>query len=292
MLPITKIEKLNYKTIILKPPEESGWYRSYAGCFFLINSNISADINNPYNYDTSIPKEEDIGKIIENNISDLKVFNENQLECFSFLTFLKYINKEKIIWLEPGAAYGNQVVFVNHLIKHKLCDTKVKDIKFILNEAEPNHYKWLSTHLEKQNITNVEKYCEAIYTHDGYVSFSIDESKSASWYGQAIAPDGTSVPCKSLLTYINNINDEIDMLWLDIQGSEYEVLKSLPIDKLLKINWIQIGTHRHDIHNNIKTLLSPFYNLLLDIPLFSKNYSTYLGTASEVGDGMLAFCRK
>lgn len=285
---IQKLEKLNFKSIILKPPEPTGWYRSGGGCFFLLECN---HVENG-KYDTSIPEDKDIGKLYENEINNSNIFDEWTAECFSVLTFLKHINKEKIIWVEPGAAYGNQVVFVNHLIKYNLCDTKVKDIKFIINEAEPNHYKWLCTNLEKQNIKNVEKYCGAIHIYDGEVSFHVDENKSSSWYGQSVYGGNVSVPCISLLTYINNINDDIDMLWLDIQGSEYDVLNSVPIDKLLKINWIHIGTHGHDIHDNIKKILSPYYNILLDVPMFSKNYSTYLGTISEVGDGILVFCKK
>lgn len=171
-----------------------------------------------------------------------------------------------------------------------LAATMRKDIKIVAYEPLGVHRRYFEENIRlngfRKSVFNIHK--EGIYSKSGYINFRIEH------YGSMIREDSTQ---KNLLQKLREISDNtrircitmqqlssrersgIDLLQMDIQGTEAGVLESS--ERLLASHAIKnflIGTHSADIHRRcIDVLRRNGYQVYID------NYETLLQP-----DGILA----
>jgi len=120
-------------------------------------------------------------------------------------------------------------------------------------EADPNIHALLQANIQSLNLTNVTSYAKAVWTHNNGVRFRLSGDDS----GHINQTDGTSIPSIRLRDYLEKF-EQIDMLKLDVEGSEYEVLEDcLPV--LGRVQRMIVEIHR--LSNEKKSLADLLKNV-------------------------------
>ena len=189
-----------------------------------------------------------------------------------FLRFLYKLIRKKEIWIWPqvkkkilwmGNEYGGFFV-IPELIKENSIVYSVgvgEDISFdkalIDNfsciiyafDPSPKSIKFV----EKQGL--VEKFHFSpvgIYSNDGYIDFFLPKNPdfvSGSVHKEDALGEKISVPVKRISTILNELkHDKVDLLKMDIEGSEYDVVDDI---LELKIKPLQILVELHHRFKNI-----------------------------------------
>jgi len=145
-------------------------------------------------------------------------------------------------------------------------------------EAEPEHFRWLETHLKENGID--PSCCRlinaAVAGRKGHCWFYV--GKPASWYGQSIVSDdvvkslcqnpepGTEVTyehaegkverlrrirCVDLQEAVGEL-PMIDYVHLDVQGSELDVLRAHPELLQRRVKMVNVGTHSPEIETELR----------------------------------------
>jgi FkbM family methyltransferase len=183
-------------------------------------------------------------------------FDEEYLEWIDVLeTAIAAAQSFTII--ELGAGYGRWLVRAALAVRRYHGDLP---LRLIGVEAEPTHFRWLREHLRDNGIDpDAHELIEAaVDEKDGEVLFHV--GKPNQWYGQAIAKNSEAtnesilkVRALSLNTILRPL-DSVDLIDLDVQGAEFIVLRSAITALNEKVKRIHIGTHRHDIELELRTL--------------------------------------
>lgn len=177
-------------------------------------------------------------------------------ELFEHISLLKAIDTAadgRFTMLELGAGYGRWLITAA-----KAAEQRGLACYLVGVEAEPSHYKMMIEHFSNNGLEPNDHYLvdAAITDHDGEVTFAIG-SPRASW-GQAIVESDYQWPDKKLvraisLSIILRRLDLVDLIDLDVQGEEFKVLDAAR-DMLGKVKRVHIGTHGHDIEENLRRL--------------------------------------
>ncbi len=158
--------------------------------------------------------------------------------------------------IELGAGYGRWLVRGALAAKSYHGDIP---LKLIAVEAEPTHFQWLKQHLQDNGIDPDHQILieAAVDEHDGEVVFQVGDP--SSHYGQAIIRENSNdievkrVKAIGLNSLLKDL-DLVDLIDLDIQKAEYVVLRSA-IDALdVKVKRVHIGTHSHEIEQDLRAL--------------------------------------
>jgi FkbM family methyltransferase len=181
-------------------------------------------------------------------------------EYFEWLVLLESIIdcEDKFTMMELGAGYGRWVV------RGAFAAKKYKNVPYhlVALEAEPSHYQMLLEHF-KDNDISVDKHDlleAAVSEEDGEVDFIIGNAQT--WYGQSIKKsndeNATSVKVRAIsLTSLLKNYTTIDLIDMDIQGSEFDIIGSCNPDLLnQKVKRIHIGTHGREIEINLRAHFS------------------------------------
>jgi FkbM family methyltransferase len=194
--------------------------------------------------------------------------------------------------IELGAGYGRWLVRAATALR------QLKNIPYRLIgvEAEPQHFQWLLQHLTDNGIDPNSHLMinKAVNFNDGEVWFSVGEPEKH--YGQNIVQSenyfnpsypqqrAEKVPCLSLQSILKQ-HEFVDLIDLDIQGSEYHVLAVAIVEVCAKVKRIHIGTHGKAIEDNLRSLFSSLdWINVFDYSLGS-TIETNLGTVT-FGDGV------
>ncbi len=120
------------------------------------------------------------------------------------------------------------------------------DARIFSFEPEKGNYEVLKKNVELNALSNVTPYHEAVSVHDGTVKLSIDTKDNASHSIEgSLKNDAQEVSAVSLKTIIERDGlKNIDLLKLDIEGTEYEVLMGSG-DILHMINRMVLEVHEH-----------------------------------------------
>ncbi|MDB5311012.1 MAG: methyltransferase FkbM family [Gemmataceae bacterium] len=144
-------------------------------------------------------------------------------------------------------------------------------------EAEPNHFEWLKQHLDSNDVDPARRKLieAAVSRHDGTECFLVGDAQK--WYGQSIiSPSFRSrlagvvskalgystnamwkkVKAISLATLLDPL-DSVDLIDLDVQGSELAVLTAVPDQLAKKVKRLHIGTHTQKIEVGLVNFLTP-----------------------------------
>lgn len=242
--------------------------------FFLYGENKRKD--NPINGESFIK-------------TDYPVFNE---EYFEWIDLLEAVlaAKDKFLMIELGAGYGRWLVNAAYAIKRLGNNIPYKLIGI---EAEPQHFKFMIQHFQDNGVGLTEHKLTkaAINDRDGTVLFCVGAANI--WYGQSIyqTPKYSvwdrikefvkihfltletkdvdflsgkefiykyhikKIKSLSLTTLLRDL-DFIDLIDLDIQGSEFIVLNAAKELLQQKVKRIHIETHTYEIEENLRRLFS------------------------------------
>ncbi|MDA7950289.1 MAG: FkbM family methyltransferase [Pirellulaceae bacterium] len=209
----------------------------------------------------------------------LPVFDE---EYFEWLDVLESVRsaQDRYVMIELGAGYGRWITNAFGALQ-RYCQHTSQEIssQFIAVEPEPTHYRWLKQTLaENEMLPKCKLYKNAITDHDNYVWFTNGQSKK--WYGQSIIDNpslswktrlanrakhfysrwfhsdsedhySVQIPAVSLTTVLKPL-EVVDLIDLDVQGSELKILSSSPELLNEKVKRVHIGTHGRYIEEGLR----------------------------------------
>jgi FkbM family methyltransferase len=241
-------------------------------------------------------------KNAEDEAHKLGYLGERELEVDLFISILKDIKKDAITFVELGAGYSDWCLALNGVIRNGV--VPIKDAKCYAVEAEPKHVKWSLGHFKQWDIKGSVIPC-AISDLNGWCDFAVDVDSSSS-YGQGVTySDGLlrtasnlirrksiTVPCFTLDYLVDKYNiGNIDFIDMDVQGNEVRAVKGAKklIEKKM-IDYWKIGTHGKKYNNELKKMLEPFYDLIIDIYPYSVGGID--GLQAKVEDGIQVYKRK
>lgn len=218
--------------------------------------------------------------------TDYPEFDE---EYFPWIDVLESILAagDQFVMMELGAGYGKWLV------------RAVKALRLISNmpyqligvEAEPEHFQWMKLHFMDNGI-KPEKHLlieAAVSDQDGHVMF--ETGRSNEHYTHKIVTDISSpsvsvkqVPAVSLRSLLKSF-DKIDLIDLDVQGSELIILKASAEELRDKVKRVHIGTHSTAIEYGLRSLFSDMGWECLNDYLYQQECPTPYGTV-KFDDGV------
>ncbi len=222
----------------------------------------------------------------EINFTDKKCFDfyckkeisTNNDAVFEWLDICESIEcaTDNYTFVELGAGYARWSVIAYYIASI----LRPLFTKLVIVEAEPTHFGWVIDNLEMNNINveNHEIYQGAIDDTEKIVQFEIGDPSKC--YGQSIVNDNLvnmlyrkircwrqkkfktgqynldvlNVKTYTLNSILSDI-DYVDMIHMDIQGKEFDVLKSSADIINKKVKRLHIGTHSVKIEENIRELM-------------------------------------
>lgn len=240
-------------------------------------------------------------KLAEDEAHKLGYLGERELEVDLMLSILDDIKKESIVFVELGAGYADWCMAVNGVIKNKV--VKIKEAQCFAVEAEPQHFEWAVKHFDKWKINGKVIQC-AISDKNGWCDFALDKDASSN-YGQSVTYSDAllrtasnllrrksiSVPCYTLDALVAKYDiKHIDYIDMDIQGNELRAINgAMESIKNGMIDYWKIGTHAIKYNDKIKELLSPYYDLVLNVYPYSVGGVS--GLKAKVEDGIQVYKR-
>ncbi len=210
----------------------------------------------------------------------LPPFDENYFEWIDLLESIASARGD-FTMLELGAGYGRWLVraaFAARWFGNLQC-------KLVGVEAEPTHFEWMKQHFEDNGL-NPEDHAlirGAISKQDGMTWFIVGDP--GAWYGQRMALpvdlwqwarqrlrrffmkvsrdsereegsplyDFEKVRTIGLSTLLRSLK-KVDLIDLDVQGSELEVLRAASEELNSKARRVHIGTHNRKVESGLRTL--------------------------------------
>jgi len=134
-----------------------------------------------------------------------------------------------------GGGIGSDISFEHELVKKFGC-------QIVLFDPSPTGRKTME--LPENKIPNFHYFPMALADHVGTIKMSppVDE-QGDSWFAQSGGTQSIEVPCTDLQSLMaRNGHNHIDLLKLDIEGSEYEVIKDI-LSKKIPIRQICVEYH-------------------------------------------------
>ena len=265
------IRHFDIQTPEAKPPQGKGWEQLWSGYYWMTKC-ISRQIRTEW-------AERDRNTRAEGKMTE----TEFQQDCL--LSILADIKSNQVNILELGAGWGRICLALAGVIDYKIIPLIPVNYRCLAVEGEPTHYQWAKEHFEIHNVRGIAVN-GAVSSKSGTCRFSADASPD-SQYGQTMIPlfNRYRIPSPGGLYYILTKKtvkipvytvdqliqtyrfDHVDILQMDVQGAEYKVMlgafKSIQSDL---IDYILINVHDRELGGEIKRLLTPKFDLIVDIP--------------------------
>jgi FkbM family methyltransferase len=175
--------------------------------------------------------------------------------------------RDRFCMIELGAGYGPWLARAGVAWRRRYPGN---ELVLVGLEAEPEHFRYLGQHLADNDVPDqcLRLLHAAVSEEDGVAEFEVAQRPAADWGTRLIGgtqPSGLprlgdapriSVQTISLNTLAAHLGP-IDLLHVDIQGSEVPVLGAAR--RLLRdqVRWLVVGTHGRDIEGQMIDLLVP-----------------------------------
>lgn len=199
-------------------------------------------------------------------------FEENPIstypvEAFALLSILELYNDKHVNFTELGSGRAPWCLTVAAAYRYKLTQRLLASYFVLALEAEPTHFSWTKEHLEAQYINGMAMQ-GAIGATVGSVRF-MATTNPAAHMGQACRADGNiEVPMTTIDTLREKTQlKKMHIIHMDVQGAEVDAIKGARrsiADQ--SIDFLIIGTHGYELEEKLKHLLSPYFELSLEIP--------------------------
>ena len=182
--------------------------------------------------------------------------------------------KEELSRIEVLISENSNVVFVGTHVGALAIPTAKKVSKSYFVEANPSTYKFLKSNILLNELDNVITHNVAIGEAEGEINFVLSKVNSGGSKREPLNkkdmyyydnPNTVSVPMVTLDKLLNEFSEEIDLVFMDIEGSEYFALKGMQ-DTLKRTKSLIIEFIPHHLKNvsgvSVETFLqeiSPHY---------------------------------
>jgi FkbM family methyltransferase len=260
----------------LAPPEPTGWERAWHG-FYQMKKTVTEN-----------------GRQQWHGLFDQDPYDAFVLEAFALMTILEQIGPRPIAFFELGSGRAPWCMAVAGAIRFGLVENAPTACRLLAAEAEPVHYQWTCEHLSKQGIA-AEVVRGAVTDRVGRCRFKADTDPAAHM-GQFVTPQGNLEVPTYTIDYLRESFrfDRVDIIHMDIQGMEVRALHGAA-DSLAKerIDHLIIGTHVARREAELRALLAPTHDLLVDLP--GKQTLTLPGISRPFlsrGDGVQVYRRR
>lgn len=253
-------------------------------------------------YEAGFPGQRERARVAEVVTPAYPIFDEEYFEWIDILETAAAAT-DRYVMIELGAGYGRWSV------RAALAAARRPSCTFqgVAVEAEPVHFRWMLDHFRDNGLDpqDHDVIWAAVGAQSGFVPFWIGDPDA--WYGQAIASKAREplpsarmrrrlkarsilgrppivppteksllwVPCVTLAELLAPY-PKVDLIDLDVQGSEFDVLA--PAIELLneRVQRIHIGTHAAQIEESLRELFSAAgWKKLNDYPCQSRVPTPY-----------------
>ncbi|MGG7073547.1 FkbM family methyltransferase [Campylobacter sp. 9BO] len=168
------------------------------------------------------------------DIPDLQSFIWQFKEIFVDEIYRFKTNTKKPIIYDCGANIGTSCLYFKEIFK----SAKIKAF-----EADPMIADILKTNMNKNNIDNIEIINSAVWINEDGIEFGSEGADGGSVYANNNRIKTKSIRLKDLIN-----EDSVDLLKMDIEGSEYDVLKDCS-DSLKNVRNIFVEYHSWNYKN-------------------------------------------
>lgn len=223
-------------------------------------------------------------------------------EYFEFLDIFESAidARGSYVFHEWGAGYARWGALAVAAVRRQ----GIEDIRLGLVEAEPRHVQFIAKTMDNINIPtgSYKLYQHALSGKEGTDLFVVGEPVARSdgnpWFGQSLnnmnefVPTGRSYFGQAELRNPNGWRaievkvdigskvladwDFIDLIDMDLQGTEADVVDECITDLNRKVRRMHIGTHAADLEARLRTTLSDNgWILIRDLPCHSDSMTTY-----------------
>ena len=223
---------------------------------------------------------------------------EMEFERHMLLTILQKIKSRKMVFVELGAGWGTQTLFVTMAVREQVTTMWPNDVWSLAVEAEPGHYGFLCETFRMNKIDGLPVFGAVSKTRDWAKLWA--KKGSAEHYGQALHPKGNlNVPTFTLDYLIEAFKiKHVDLLHIDIQRAEPDAIWG-SIMHIGYIDYLLVCPHYferpEDSHMPIiQEMLAPTHKLCLSIAPRS-GYCKVKGFPLPVHhprDGIMVFKRR
>ncbi len=250
------------RILMLKTTEEERYLNEYY--FHLISFNGFSKEDNPKDYVSHYP---DLGvtiKIRKRPSSDMNVFSQiyDYKEYKPVVeTFQKHFpNQKQLNFIDAGSNIGLTSVYFSKFFPGS---------NFITIEPDASNFETMSYNLSSNGIEPVEKVKGGIWSINTFLRIIRDFRDQSDWsFRVEEAMELTDLKANSINYLMEKNNFEtIDILKMDIEGSEKEVLTSAKADVsyLAKTKCVAIEIHdefdcREDIYEVLRKYNFEFFN--------------------------------
>ena len=289
------VRHFDVKTLETQPPQDEGWEQGWHGYYLM----------------TKIWSEEFRARRLEGvrAAHTCGELDESSFEQDCFLSVLADITRQHVNMFELGAGWGEWCLALAGVIDHNIIPVAPTSYHCLAVEGEPTHYRWTKEHFEVQNIKGTVVH-GAVSNKNGVCRFNTYAGPD-SCYGEAINSftnirklanarnllvrlmnRTTKVQMYTVDDLIETYNfDHVDIIHMDVQRAEYEVaLGAVNSIKNDLIDYMIIGTHHRKLNDMLRQLLSPKFDLIID--LYPNSVGKVNGFAPiRCGDGIQLYKR-
>ena len=267
---ITNFDIKDFKTSETQPPDE-GWEQLWSGYYWMSKCFSQQKRTDDVERERAIQAE--------------GMINETEFQRNCLLSILADIKRGQVNMFELGAGWGRLCLTLAGIVDYKLFPITPASYRCLAMEGEPTHYQWAKEHFEIQGI-NTTLVKGAVSDKNGTCYFHVHPDPD-SQYGQAINPLTSHRVIPSLHNIRNILTgkaeripvysvdhllqaygfDHVDIMQMDVQGAEYKVIQgAFGSIKSNSIDYILINVHAVELGKAIGHLLSPYFDLIVDIP--------------------------
>ena len=141
------------------------------------------------------------------------------------------LNARSVVY---SAGVGSDITFEHELVKQFGCE-------IVLLDPSPTGVRTMS--LPENRIASFHFFAEALAARDGELRMAPPKPGEDSWFPREDPSATLTVPCTNLGSLMGrNGHKHIDLLKLDIEGSEYEVIDDL-LDRRIPVRQVCVEFH-------------------------------------------------
>ena len=197
-------------------------------------------------------------------------YSYGYLERFCFLSVVEFFAGKHMTLFELGAGRADWCMALAGMVRFGTLPGAPASYRALAVEAEPTHFAWCKQCIEAQQVNAVAVHGAAGATV-GRCKF-LSYGDPLSWFGQRIAQPGEKGTVEVPMYTVDHLRKEyqfetISLVHMDVQGSEADCVRGARQSIAAKrVGFLLIETHNTKVEGELRGLLSPTHNLVVDLP--------------------------